>query len=62
MDIEDPQIKPEAKQVLDLEFVSHLFGFGGFFQDIFLFGVQALDAGIVDFFEDAIQLDLQVAL
>jgi len=54
--------RTRAKQVFDLEFVSRLLGFGGFSEDLFFFGVQALDAGIVDFFEDAIQLNLKVAL
>ena len=45
-----------------LEPVSHLLGLGGFFENLFLFRVQALDAGVVDFFEDAIHLDLQVML
>ena len=47
MDIEDPRINQGAKQALDLEFVSHLLGFGGFFESLFFFGGQALDAGFV---------------
>ena len=47
MDIEDPRINQGAKQVLDLEFVSHLLGSGGFFEGLFFFGGQALDAGFV---------------
>lgn len=37
--------------------VSHLLGFGGFFEDIFLFAREALDARIVDLFQDTIHFD-----
>jgi hypothetical protein len=49
-------------KALDLESVSHLLGFGGFFKNLFLPGTQALDAGVVDFCEDAVHLGLEVVL
>ena len=40
-------IEFQVRQALDLEFVSHLLGSGGFFEGLFFFGGQALDAGFV---------------
>ena len=52
----------EIKQIFLLISVSHLFGFGGFPKNLFLFVGQALYAGMMDLFENSIHLDLQIVL
>jgi hypothetical protein len=45
-------------EALSLESVSHLLGLGGLFEDPLLFGRQAVDAGVVDFLQDAVDFSL----